>query len=287
MIAADDRGDIGYWHPGLHPLRPQRWDERLPYPGRRARRVARPAAAREDPARDQPDAGLARELEQPAVGRLDERRRRGARARSPAPSTASASCSSSSPRSRGTRATRADRDRRDLGHDRAAVPVRQRAKLLRAARSDRRSAPGTATARRAAALGRQLRRRPTPPGPSTRASRSGRSSRTALEAILIGADGRRRAAEILAGGTGALARVRHHQRRGARRCGTLGARAYATAARARRRRRSPSASAPPTRRLARAAADVRGRRPRAPASSPDLPFFDRGTWNQSVMLGRR
>jgi len=33
VIAADDRGDIGYWHPGLHPLRPTRWDERLPYPG--------------------------------------------------------------------------------------------------------------------------------------------------------------------------------------------------------------------------------------------------------------
>jgi penicillin amidase len=33
VIAADDRGNIGYWHPGLHPLRPLRWDERLPYPG--------------------------------------------------------------------------------------------------------------------------------------------------------------------------------------------------------------------------------------------------------------
>jgi penicillin G amidase len=33
IIAADDHGDIGYWHPGLHPLRPLGWDERLPYPG--------------------------------------------------------------------------------------------------------------------------------------------------------------------------------------------------------------------------------------------------------------
>lgn len=33
VIAADDRGSIGYWHPGLHPLRPKRFDERLPYPG--------------------------------------------------------------------------------------------------------------------------------------------------------------------------------------------------------------------------------------------------------------
>jgi penicillin amidase len=33
IIAADDQGHIGYWHPGLMPLRPLRWDERLPYPG--------------------------------------------------------------------------------------------------------------------------------------------------------------------------------------------------------------------------------------------------------------
>ena len=31
--AADDRGHIGYWHPGLLPLKPLGWDERLPYPG--------------------------------------------------------------------------------------------------------------------------------------------------------------------------------------------------------------------------------------------------------------
>lgn len=33
VIAGDDRGNIGYWHPGLHQLAPLRWDERLPYPG--------------------------------------------------------------------------------------------------------------------------------------------------------------------------------------------------------------------------------------------------------------
>ena len=33
VIAADDRGSIGYWHPGLHQLKPKRWDERLPFPG--------------------------------------------------------------------------------------------------------------------------------------------------------------------------------------------------------------------------------------------------------------
>jgi penicillin G amidase len=33
LMAADDRGNIGYWHPGLLPIRPKAWDERLPYPG--------------------------------------------------------------------------------------------------------------------------------------------------------------------------------------------------------------------------------------------------------------
>ncbi len=33
VLAVDDHGQIGYWHPGLHPLRPLRWDERLPLPG--------------------------------------------------------------------------------------------------------------------------------------------------------------------------------------------------------------------------------------------------------------
>ena len=33
VIAIDSRGQLGYWHPGLHQVRPRRWDERLPYPG--------------------------------------------------------------------------------------------------------------------------------------------------------------------------------------------------------------------------------------------------------------
>jgi penicillin G amidase len=33
ITAADDRGNIGYWHPGLLPIRPTGWDERVPYPG--------------------------------------------------------------------------------------------------------------------------------------------------------------------------------------------------------------------------------------------------------------
>jgi penicillin G amidase len=33
MLVADERGNIGYWHPGLLPISPEDWDERLPYPG--------------------------------------------------------------------------------------------------------------------------------------------------------------------------------------------------------------------------------------------------------------
>jgi penicillin G amidase len=33
IMAADDQGHIGFWHPGLYPLRNVRWDERLPFPG--------------------------------------------------------------------------------------------------------------------------------------------------------------------------------------------------------------------------------------------------------------
>ena len=33
IIAADSQGNIGYWHPGLFQLRPRGWDPRLPYPG--------------------------------------------------------------------------------------------------------------------------------------------------------------------------------------------------------------------------------------------------------------
>ncbi|MEJ7876738.1 MAG: penicillin acylase family protein, partial [Solirubrobacterales bacterium] len=33
VIAADSDGHIGFWHPGLHQLKPKTWDERLPFPG--------------------------------------------------------------------------------------------------------------------------------------------------------------------------------------------------------------------------------------------------------------
>jgi penicillin amidase len=33
VMAADDQGNIGYWHPGLLQIKPRGFDERLPYPG--------------------------------------------------------------------------------------------------------------------------------------------------------------------------------------------------------------------------------------------------------------
>ena len=33
VMAVDSGGHVGYWHPGLHQLKPKRWDERLPFPG--------------------------------------------------------------------------------------------------------------------------------------------------------------------------------------------------------------------------------------------------------------
>ena len=33
LMAADEKGNIGYWHPGLLPIKPRGYDERLPFPG--------------------------------------------------------------------------------------------------------------------------------------------------------------------------------------------------------------------------------------------------------------
>ncbi|WP_372788814.1 penicillin acylase family protein [Paraconexibacter sp.] len=33
VMAVDSKGNIGYWHPGLFQQRPKGWDDRLPYPG--------------------------------------------------------------------------------------------------------------------------------------------------------------------------------------------------------------------------------------------------------------
>ncbi len=155
-MAADSAGHIGYWHPGLLPLRPKGWDERLPYPGTGEAEWRGPVAADADPARHQPQAGLAGQLEQPAVGRLDFGRRDGAQAhrRRVLPRRAAVPA-----RASGSRASRPSRGMQDLIHARgdhgAAVPGGPRPTRRRGARPAQRK--GGDGAGHAARVGRLLR----------------------------------------------------------------------------------------------------------------------------------
>ena len=88
VMAADDKGNIGYWHPGLIQLKPRGWDERLPYPGTGEAEWRGFLAPDQRPQVVNPQAGLPVQLEQRAVGRLDAGRRPGARAAGRAASTA-------------------------------------------------------------------------------------------------------------------------------------------------------------------------------------------------------
>ncbi len=54
LMAADDQGNIGYWHPGLIPIDPKGWDERLPYPGTGSAEWQGLMQRRAASARDQP-----------------------------------------------------------------------------------------------------------------------------------------------------------------------------------------------------------------------------------------
>ena len=176
VIAADDRGNIGYWHPGLHPLRPKRWDERLPYPGdgraewrgllprERTPHVINPEQGWLANWNNLPSAGwtngdsealerLAGPLHrvrilQSLVAKVAERPQlRGARPRSPRPRARPRSSSRSSTA--------------------ASCDARGKRPRARPGPHSLCCSPGTATTRP-----------PTPPGPSTPGSRSGRSSRT-------------------------------------------------------------------------------------------------------------
>ena len=85
-LVADDGGHIGWWHPGRLPLRPKRWDERLPLPGTGEAEWRGLLKFRALPKVIDPEQGWLAELEQPAVRGLDQRRRGGAGGRrSPAP----------------------------------------------------------------------------------------------------------------------------------------------------------------------------------------------------------
>ena len=125
-MAADDQGNIGYWHPGLLQLKPRGWDERLPYPGTGEAEWRGFLPPNRRPQVVNPQAGLpvrtgttcrrpaGRRATRPARERLTGRFHRGGVARS-------ARCKAAHRRGGGyEQSARVDRL---TGHDRAAAPA--------------------------------------------------------------------------------------------------------------------------------------------------------------------
>ncbi|UJA21161.1 hypothetical protein HJD18_13685 [Thermoleophilia bacterium SCSIO 60948] len=280
VVAADSNGSIGYWHPGLHPLRPERWDERLPYPGgggaewrgllprAKTPHVINPARGwvanwnnlpaagwtnGDGPARERLSGRLHR------VGLLEELVGRVARSPSYARSTRIVRTSGTTAQQRPLVSDR----RLALARDRATGRARATlAALIRwdgdyaRTRSDGTVDPGVAIWER---------------------------FKADMQAILVrrlgGAGG-----NLLAGETGS-SHVFDATNGEAQALIRLGPGAYAKAARRTTdalRRRFGTASVggwrEPRRRYEVSAQGA--------AQAPDLPFFDRGTWEQSVEIGR-
>ena len=280
VIAADSRGNIGYWHPGLHPLRPLRWDERLPYPGdgRAEWRGLLPEAS--TPQVINPQQGwLANWNNMPSIGWTN------------ADSEARERLSGSLHRVRILRREVA-RVARNPTYARHTAIVRttgttaqQRPFVDEGMLRRARAMAGPAGARLLGALlawnGNYARQAPdgtVDPGVSI-----WEEFKTQMQAILIAPMGP--GAQILAGGTGRSHAydISNGESLALR---TLGVRAYARAAR--------RAAAVLAERFATTTVSA-WRAPRLAykvtaqgAGSVDaFPFFDRGTWEQSVMVGRR
>ena len=178
VIAADSNGDIGYWHPGLHPLRPKRWDERLPYPGDGRAEWRGLLPRRRTPHVINPKQGWLVNWNNPPSDGLDERRRPGARAPHrvaaprPDPPGAGREGRAKNPSFEASTAIVAT-----SGTTAQQFPFVDR-RRLDARRSARAGAGGRDALARAAVLERRATPTRTPPGRSTPASRSGRSSST-------------------------------------------------------------------------------------------------------------
>ena len=203
-MLADDQGNIAWYHPGRLPIRPKRWDERLPLPGTgnaEWRGFLRPS---QRPHVINPDQGwLANWNNMPSVGwtvgdapRHRAHQRPAAPRRLPEPARG---------RGGGRAELRRDQGRRPRGrHDGAAAPAARRPAARGGGRGDRaaprpcstRSWPGTATTTA-----------PTPRAPSTPAWRRGRRSRTRPSTLLPGA------VDDWLGGRRPLTRVRLRRRR--------------------------------------------------------------------------
>ena len=265
VIAADSDGNIGYWHPGLHPLRPQALG--------RAPAVSRATGAAEwsgllpaakTPQVINPKQGwLANWNNPPSIGWTNGDGD-GARAAQRTASTGSASsrrwsrgrsqarASSARPRSCAPRAPR-----------RSSFPFVDRRRLRQATKQRRRRRRRDSAAR--CARGTATTRPWTRPARSTRASRSGRSSRIGSRRSRCGAVGA--GGVELAGATG-LSHQFDITNGEALALRTLKTRHYARAARKTASGAQRTLRHPRPRRLARAAAHVRGHRRRAPARRP-------------------
>ncbi len=280
VMAADDRGNIGFWHPGLHPLRPQRWDERLPYPGdgraewdgylprKRNPHVVNPAQGWLANWNNLPSAGWtngdAEALERVAgplhrVRILQKLVAKVARNPSYERSTAIAETS-------GTTAQQfpfVNKQRLAKAMHLAKPPGRAALAELLGWDGDYATADGAGTVDPGVAIWEEFKDR--------------------LEAIMIKPMADADAAADLGGSTGLSHQfdITNGESLALR---TMGARAYAAAA--------VATAKALTARFGSADPDA-WREPRrmyevvaqGAASSPDLPFFDRGTWNQSVELG--
>ena len=294
VMAVDSDGNIGFWHPGLLPAAPARWDERLPYPGT-GEAEWRGLLDRDDqmPFVINPKQGwLANWNNLPSRGwtsgdgtarkRMDGRLFRVGllfrlvRAPGRRPFVPGA-CSDTDPQEAGTTAQQ---------------PPLARSTLRRAARgADGEAAEGPA---HGAALGRLL------PPHRRRRHRRPRRRRVGRLAGRAARHGRERAGRGCALGGGRerpqLPRPRLQRRRRlpplrhpppggvrAAHAGARAARATPPSARSRSSRTRFDSERPATTGASRGALyDVPVLGAEAPA---DLPFFDRGTWEQFVELG--
>ena len=271
-MVADDAGHIGWSIPAAAAA-PKRWGERrLPGTGEAEWRGL---LVRQHPRVDRPAAGLARELEQPAVGRLDQRRRRRAGAPivgdlnrgnflddwSRGGGHTSLDAVAAVERSGGTIAEQrplwrggcARRGRRDREGEGAAGRDLRLGRLLRPRGRERHGRPGARGVERAQGSAGQAR---APRGGALLARPPGASHPYDAG----GAGGRHRTAR---GGAGPTSQGRRERGRD---------------------RADQRASARRPGELARPAADVR-RRITGIADKPQLKFYDRGTWSAGGQLG--
>ncbi len=279
VIAADDQGSIGYWHPGLHPLRPLRWDERLPYPGdgraewrgllprARTPHVINPEQGWLTNWNNLPSAGWTNgdsEALERLAGPLH-------RVRILQSLVSKVAQDPSYDRSTAIAETSGTTAQQFPSSTAAGWFGRRSSRTRRARPRSTCCSTGTATTRP-----------PTRTAPSIR-GRNWEEFKDRLEAILLKPMGNPEAAADLGGNTGSSHQfdITNGESLALR---TLGARAYARAAKATAAvltDRFGSAD-PATWREPRRMYEVSAQ---GAASAPDLPFFDRGTWNQSVALG--